>query len=226
MASYRHVSDECHHDAMTAPTGPSPENPDEPSSRVFLAEPDPVWAEQYAEEEQLIRSALGPTLRSIHHAGSTAVPGLPAKPVVDIVLTVENPGDEPTYVAALESAGYTFAHREPEWHEHRLLKKGIPHLPYDEVRDQPRVNLHVFPEGCDEVRRMIAFRDWLSVDAGDRQLYADAKRSLATQSWRRVQDYADAKTEVVAAIMERALAAADQSSKGDGSPAPTRTTSG
>ena len=211
---------------MTEPAGPSHPKQDEPPARVFLAEPDPAWVEQYAEEEQLIRSALGATLRTIHHAGSTAVPGLPAKPVVDIVLTVPSPADESSYVALLETAGYTFAHREPEWHEHRLLKKGTPHLPYDEVRERPRVNLHVFPEGCEEVRRMVAFRDWLRVDAGDRQLYADAKRRLATRSWQRVQDYADAKTDVVAMIMERALAAADQSSKGDGSPAPTRTTSG
>lgn len=226
MASYRHVSDECHHDAMTDTDGHAGVNPVEPTARVSLAEPDPAWAEQYEEEQQLIRSVLGPTLRGIHHAGSTAVPGLPAKPVVDIVLTVDRPEDESSYVAHLETAGYAFAHREPEWHQHRVLKKGLPHLPYDEVRDRPRINLHVFPEGCEEVRRMIAFRDWLSVDAGDRQLYADTKRRLATQSWQRVQDYADAKTEVVTAIMERALAAADQSSKGDGSPAPTRTTSG
>jgi GrpB-like predicted nucleotidyltransferase (UPF0157 family) len=84
------------------------------------------------------------------------------------------------------------------------------------------VNLHVFPHGCDEVRRMLAFRDRLRRNGGDRQLYEDTKRSLAGRTWDRVQDYADAKSDVVADIMGRAL----QASNGEGSPAPTRTTSG
>jgi GrpB-like predicted nucleotidyltransferase (UPF0157 family) len=204
--------------------------PREPAPQVFLADHDEAWAGQYAAEESSIRTVLGPTLVSIHHAGSTAVPGLPAKPVIDIVLTVQDPTDESSYVHPLEAAGYTFHHREPDWHQHRLLKRGTPHLPYDQPRDQPRVNLHVFPEGCDEVRRMLAFRDWLVRDEADRRLYARTKRELAGRPWETVQDYADAKTQVVAEIMERAieraLRAEGQPSNGEGSPAPTRTTSG
>jgi GrpB-like predicted nucleotidyltransferase (UPF0157 family) len=196
--------------------------PRESSPHVFISEPDPAWAEQYAVEESLIRAALGAVLVEVHHAGSTSVPDLPAKPIVDILLTVESPVDEAAYVAPLEATGYTFHHREPHWHEHRLFKKGTPHFSEDRPADQPRVNLHVFPVGCEEVRRMLAFRDWLTVNADDRHLYAETKRRLARQRWERVQDYADAKTDVVTAIIERAL----QPSKGDGSPAPTRTTSG
>ena len=190
---------------------------------VFLAEPDLAWASQHAAEERLIRGALGSTLRGVEHVGSTSVPGLVAKPVIDIVLTVEEPAAEAAYVPPLESLGYLLHHREPHWHQHRLLKKGTPHWSADRP-DGPRVNLHVFPAGCDKVRRMLAFRNWLRVDETDRRRYEDTKRRLASMAWRSVQEYADAKTDVVAAIMERALAA--QPSKRDGSPAPTRTTSG
>ncbi len=199
--------------------------PRETAPQVVLAEPDPAWASQYAAEESLITAALGPALSAIHHAGSTSVPGLAAKPVVDIVLTVADPTDEAAYVPPLEGVGYVLHHREPEWHEHRLLKKNAPHFSSDAQERLPHVNLHVFAEECEEVVRMLAFRDWLRVDDDDRRLYEDTKRTLAGQSWTNVQGYADAKTDVVTQIMARALAFA-QASNRDGSPAPTRTTSG
>ena len=198
--------------------------PRETTPQVVLEEPDPAWAEQYAVEESLIRDALGEVLVAVHHAGSTSVPGLAAKPVVDILLVVEDPEAEDAYVGPLESVGYVFHLREPHWNQHRLLKKGTPHFSPDRPPG-PRVNLHVFPGDCEEVRRMLAFRDWLRVDETDRQLYEDTKRRLAARQWDVVQDYADAKTEVVTQITERALAVA-QASNRDGSPAPTRTTSG
>ena len=190
--------------------------------QVVIADPDPVWAEQYATEEALIRGALGPALRTIDHAGSTSVPELAAKPVVDILVTVEDAGDEAAYVQPLQSAGYVFHLREPHWHEHRLFKKGTPHFSPDRPEGEPRVNLHVFPDGCEEVRRMLVFRDWLRSHPADRRLYEQVKRDLAARTWEAVQDYADAKSEVVAEIVERAL----QATNGEGSPAPTRTTSG
>ena len=196
--------------------------PREQVSRIVLAEPTDVWARQYAVEDALIREAVGDALTGLHHAGSTSVPGLAAKPVVDIILTVPDASDEDGYVPALESVGYVFHLREPHWHEHRLLKKGVPHFDADRSPDLPAVNLHVFPEGSEEARRMLAFRDHLRSHDDDRRLYEETKRELATRSWAQVQDYADAKTDVVTDIMERAL----QTSKGEGSPAPTRTTSG
>lgn len=198
----------------------------EGAPQIFLSEPDEAWVTQYAAEERRICEALGPLPCAVHHAGSTAVPGLPAKPVIDILLTVPDTSDEAAYVQPLEAAGYTFYLREPHWHQHRLFKSGTPHLPYDEPRTRPRVNLHVFPDGCDEVHRMLVFRDWLTENEDDRILYAKTKRRLAADSWERVQDYADAKTDVVNGILRRALQGRVQPSKGEGSPAPTRTTSG
>ncbi|QBR94542.1 GrpB family protein [Nocardioides euryhalodurans] len=163
-------------------------------SDVFLVEADPAWPAEYARQEARVRSALGDVVVELHHAGSTSVPGLAAKPVIDMVLVVPDASDEAAYVEGLRAAGYVFRLREPEWFEHRLF--------WDQ---DPRVNLHVFGAGCEEVDRMLAFRDHLRRHEADRATYERTKRALAARSWDRVQDYADAKSEVVADIMTRAL---------------------
>ncbi|HEU4489512.1 MAG TPA: GrpB family protein [Jiangellales bacterium] len=162
---------------------------------VVLADPDPGWA--IAAEEFLhdIRQALGAEALVAEHVGSTAVPGLPAKPVLDLVVGVREPADEATYVPALEALGYRLHIREPEWHEHRFL-----------VRPDPVVQVHVFAAGSTEIDRMVAFRDHLRRDAGDRDLYLRTKRDLASRTWAYVQDYADAKSDVVEEILRRATA--------------------
>jgi GrpB-like predicted nucleotidyltransferase (UPF0157 family) len=160
--------------------------------RVVLQEYDPRWPEQFAREEKRIREALGERVLRVEHVGSTSVPGLVAKPLIDILLVVDDPGDEPAYVPALEAAGYRLRIREPDWHQHRLLKG-----------PDVDVNLHVFGPGSPEVERMVRFRDHLRADRADRELYAATKRSLAERRWRHVQNYADAKTEVVEAILTR-----------------------
>jgi GrpB-like predicted nucleotidyltransferase (UPF0157 family) len=173
--------------------------PPGPGTEVVLVDYDESWPRVYLRQESRIRAALGRAALEVHHAGSTSVPGLSAKPVIDVVLVVAEPGDEATYVAHLESAGYVLHLREPAWHEHRLL------------RDRsPQVNLHVFGPGCEEVARMLAFRDHLLRDAVDRRLYESTKRALAARRWDRVQDYADAKSAVVADIMGRALRSASR----------------
>lgn len=161
--------------------------------KIVLADYDPEWLRQFAGEAAKIRAALGPRALAVEHAGSTSVPGLPAKPIIDIVLVVPDSSDEPSYVPALESAGYTLRIREPEWHQHRMLKGA-----------NPNVNLHVFSQGCEEVERMLRFRDWLRAHDDDRDLYARAKRELARRDWAYVQHYADAKTAVVEEIIARA----------------------
>jgi GrpB-like predicted nucleotidyltransferase (UPF0157 family) len=138
--------------------------------------------------------ALAEAALELHHAGSTSVPGLAAKPVIDIVLVVADSADEASYVPGLEATGWTLRVREPDWFEHRCLKT------FD-----PASNLHVFTAGCDEVGRMLAFRDHLRADAADRRLYEETKRTLAAERWAVMQDYADAKSEVVAVIMQRAM---------------------
>jgi GrpB-like predicted nucleotidyltransferase (UPF0157 family) len=165
------------------------------SGRIELVDYDPTWPRRYAEVAARIREAIGATAVVLEHAGSTSVPGLSAKPIIDVVLGVPASTDEDTYVPALEAAGFEFAIREPEWHEHRLFR-GV----------DPRTNVHVFSADCPEIARMISFRDWLRTHPEDRERYEREKRRLAERTWVTVQDYADAKTDVVRAIVARAEA--------------------
>jgi GrpB-like predicted nucleotidyltransferase (UPF0157 family) len=156
---------------------------------------DPAWPVQYAAEEAKIRAALGEAALVLEHVGSTSIPGISAKPIIDIVLAVDDSADEAAYVPALVAEGYRLHIREPDWHEHRLLKGAAP-----------VVNLHVFSVGSPEVTRMVAFRDRCRSHPEERDLYLAAKQALAARTWRYVQHYANAKSEVVEAIIARALA--------------------
>ena len=160
---------------------------------ITLAEYDPAWPELFEREAERIRMALGDRALRLEHTGSTSVPGLAAKPIIDITLLVPDSADEPAYAPALEAAGYVLRIREPHWLEHRLFKG-----------PDTDVNLHVFSEGCVELDRMVGFRDWLRAHPDDRELYERTKRELATRTWRHVQHYADAKTGVVEEIIARA----------------------
>jgi GrpB-like predicted nucleotidyltransferase (UPF0157 family) len=156
---------------------------------------DPEWPALYAREERRIRAALGDRVLAIEHTGSTSVPGLAAKPIIDITMIVRDVLDEDAYVPDLEAAGYILRIREqePDWYDHRVFKG-----------PDTNVNLHVFSEGCVELERMVGFRDWIRVHDDDRELYERTKRELLNRQWTYVQLYADAKTEVVEEIMARA----------------------
>jgi GrpB-like predicted nucleotidyltransferase (UPF0157 family) len=162
---------------------------------IRLADPDPSWAAQYAHEEQRIQAALGPRALQVEHVGSTSVPGLAAKPAIDIVLVVIDSADEAGYLPHLGAAGYALQFREPDWYEHRFLHD-----------HDPDVQVHVFSVGCPEVERMLLFRDRLRTQPEERELYARTKRELAAQRWDYIQDYADAKSSVVEGIISRAQA--------------------
>ena len=161
--------------------------------RIQIVDYNPEWPRLFAHEAERIRAVLGEQVVSIEHAGSTSVPGLAAKPIIDIVLVVPNSADEPAYVPALEAAGYVLTIREPDWYEHRVLKG-----------PDTNINLHVFSAGCPEIERMLLFRDWLRSNPSDRQLYERTKRELASKDWKYVQNYADAKNDVVDEILARA----------------------
>jgi len=169
------------------------------SGPILLVDSDSTWRHQYQEEAQRILTALGDRALRIEHVGSTSVPGLLAKPIIDLALVVAESSNEPDYAAALETAGYRLHLREPGWYEHRLFKGA-----------DRGVNLHVFSSGCPEVERMVRFRDWLRTRSDDRELYARTKRALAEQNWKYTQNYADAKSAVVEEIMARALRDSDR----------------
>jgi GrpB-like predicted nucleotidyltransferase (UPF0157 family) len=160
--------------------------------RIELVDYDPDWPRQFQREADRIRTVLGDQALRIEHVGSTSVPGLCAKPRIDIVLVVPDSSDEPAYVPAMEQAGYRLRIREPDWFQHRVIKG-----------PDTDTNIHVFSEGCSEIDRMTRFRDWLRHHPEDRDLYATEKRALAQREWKYVQNYADAKTAVIDQIIAR-----------------------
>lgn len=168
--------------------------PERLEGTIYLAPYDPKWPERFAELAGRIRRALGPKAMLLEHVGSTSVPGLSATPIIDMVLAVADSADEASYVPSLESAGFVLPIREPDWYQHRLLKTV-----------EGDANLHVSSRGCEEIDRMLAFRDWLRTHADDRRLYEETKKRLAARTWTYIQHYADAKSDVVRQILERAL---------------------
>jgi GrpB-like predicted nucleotidyltransferase (UPF0157 family) len=164
-----------------------------PGGRIRLVECDPAWPELFEREAVRIRGVLGQAVRLLEHVGSTSVPGLMAKPIIDMLLAVPDSSDESAYVPPLEHAGYVLRIREPNWFEHRVFKG-----------PDTDINLHAFSEGCAEIKRMLLFRDWLRTHPEDRALYQRVKQELAGRTWRYTQNYADAKTAVVDEIIARA----------------------
>ena len=160
---------------------------------VQIVDYDPEWPRLFEREAERVRTALGDQVLMLEHIGSTAVPGLAAKPKIDMLLVVADSADEAAYVPKLEVAGYVLQIREPDWHEHRMFKG-----------PDTDVNLHVYTLGCPEIERVLLFRNWLRSHASDRQLYERTKRELARMDWKYMQNYADAKTAVVEEILARA----------------------
>lgn len=160
---------------------------------VHLAEYDPSWPERFDREAERIATALGERALLIEHVGSTSVPDLTAKPTIDVLLVVANSADEGAYLPAMEAAGYVLRIREPEHDEHRMF-----------VDRAGGVQVHVLSEGCPEIERYLIFRNRLRSDPADRALYERTKRELAARTWRYVQNYADAKSDVVEEIIARA----------------------
>jgi GrpB-like predicted nucleotidyltransferase (UPF0157 family) len=163
--------------------------------RLRIVEYDASWPELFEREAARIRAVLGERALRIEHTGSTSVPGLAAKPIVDMLLVVADSANEATYLPDLESAGYVLRIREPDWYEHRVFKG-----------PDTDVNLHVLTIGCEEIDKIVLFRDWLRAHPADRELYEQTKRALVQRDWQYTQQYADAKTEVIEAIIARARA--------------------
>jgi GrpB-like predicted nucleotidyltransferase (UPF0157 family) len=161
-------------------------------AEISVVDYDERWSMRFREIAERVRQALGEDALGVEHIGSTSVPGLAAKPIVDVLLTVSDINNEAAYVPALESAGFLLRVREPA---HRMMRTP--------ARD---VHVHVYEPGRPEARDYIDLRDWLRVDAEDREVYAATKRMLARQQWNDMNDYADAKTEVIYDLLARARA--------------------
>ena len=156
--------------------------------RVRLSPYRPEWAERFAAERERIAAALGPAAERIEHVGSTSVPGLDAKPIVDILVAVADPAD-PGVGSALEAAGYVLRVDEER---HRMFRTP--------ERD---VHVHLWVAGTDDVTRHLEFRDRLRASEADRRAYSELKHRLAEREWADINDYADAKGALIAEILAR-----------------------
>lgn len=163
-----------------------------PIENVAVVAYDPLWPNIYSALASKIMIELGSNLLEIDHVGSTAVPGLAAKSIIDIDLTVADAADEKTYVSALENLGYRLIVREPRFHGHRLFH-----------HDNPRVNLHVFTQDTPETARHLLFRDWLRQSEKDCKLYANAKFEAVKDCSFDIQKYHENKSKVVHDIYQR-----------------------
>ena len=143
-----------------------------PTRPIAVVDPDPCWPALFEELAGRVRGALGDRVLALEHVGSTSVADLPAKPIIDIDLTVRDSSDEPAYLPALEQVGFVLQIREPRWHEHRCLVATAP----------PPANLHVWSPDSPEAIRHRMFRDWLRDHPEDRARYADTKRVSAAES--------------------------------------------
>ncbi|CZT15614.1 related to GrpB domain protein [Ramularia collo-cygni] len=168
---------------------------------IAIVPPNPSWPAHFAHIKSIITTALPPsTALCISHVGSTSVPNLPAKAVIDIDLTISNPVAEENYVPALERAGFQFLFREPEWCQHRFFVMNEPY----------HCNLHVFRPGAAELVRHLIMRDWLISCEADRELYASVKMGAAEISARLGEtqvEYNSRKQQVIRQILERAFRA-------------------
>ncbi|HEX8557029.1 MAG TPA: GrpB family protein [Pyrinomonadaceae bacterium] len=159
---------------------------------------DPDWPKRFETHAKVIADALGDSALRIEHVGSTSVPGLAAKPIIDILVVVADSADEAAYVPQLEAAGYVLRVREPDWNEHRMFRTS-----------EKDVHIHVYSAGCPEVERNLTFRERLRRNAKDRRRYEQTKRELAAQEWPDMNAYADAKTEVIESILAASRAAGE-----------------
>lgn len=157
---------------------------------LALVDYDPRWSDAYLEHEQRIRVALGPAAVQIEHIGSTSVPELAAKPIIDVLVTVEDISAEEDYLDPLRRAGYNLRVREPG---HRMVR----------TTDRD-VHVHIMEAGNEAAEDYLLFRNHLRADADDRGLYERTKRALLEQDWADMNAYAEAKTAVITEIKQRA----------------------
>lgn len=188
--------------AGVAVPGPEPEAPaggkfddvlvgGEERRAVVMVDYDPEWPRRYEQEAARIGAALGDRVLRIDHIGSTAVPGLGAKDVVDICIVVADPEDEGAYREDVEALGYELRVTEPGHRAFRTV-----------ARD---ANLHVYGAGSGEPGKYLLLRDHLRRSAEDRRAYEDLKRRLAArQVWDDVNYYAEAKGGLIAEMLRRA----------------------
>ena len=154
---------------------------------------DSEWPRKYQKHADRIKAALGDVAQKIEHIGSTSVPGLAAKPIIDMLVVVPDSSDESAYLGQLQSVGYELRVREPDFEEHRMMRT-----------PEKDVHIHIFSPGSFEAARYLIFRNRLRSDREALSRYEAVKRELAAKDWPDMNAYADAKTKVIEEIIASA----------------------
>ncbi|MEO2035913.1 MAG: GrpB family protein [Planctomycetaceae bacterium] len=165
---------------------------------IEIADYDLLWSDVFHKHATLMTRVLGIAAWQIEHIGSTSVPGLGAKPIVDVLLVVEDSAVESSYRTRLEKAGYQLRVCEPDFHEHRMFRT----LKRD-------VHVHVYSINCPEIQWHLTFRNRLRTNPAERRLYEQAKRTLAQQEWTDMNAYAEDKSDIIEHIIGAAQAAGE-----------------
>lgn len=166
---------------------------------LHIVDYNPSWVKDFSDLQFRIREALGPVALDVHHVGSTSVPGLSARSVIDVDLVVADPADEASYVPALEAAGFTLYFRQPAYYGHRFL--GC---------QTPDTNIHVYGPNCPDTARHLIFREWLNEHPEDRDKYAAVKREVAAVAEEKSEtgnQYGKRKEWVIREILDKAFRA-------------------
>ena len=158
--------------------------------KIVVAPYSPDWTEQFKTEAALLKTALGDLVLKIHHVGSTSVPGLPAKPIIDIMLLVSQVGDYVACIEPLQALGYSYVYH-PRNQDRRFFKKGVPRSHH----------LHIVAQDSPELWRHLAFRDALRADADLRRQYAALKQASAARYGDRRTAYTAGKTDFIEAVL-------------------------
>ncbi len=163
---------------------------------VIIVEYDPRWPELYEEEKSVVMATVGGMVRSIEHIGSTSVPGLGAKPIIDIVAGVEGPSEADECVALLAGVGYddvTPQPDNPDWYY--CLGRRL---------DGAYCHLHLMRQGSRFMEGHVLFRDHLRANPDVAREYQELKRVLAERHRDDRPGYGEAKTGFIESVVERA----------------------
>ncbi len=164
---------------------------------IEIVAADPAWPQRFEQERALLEEAIGPWLTGgIHHVGSTAVPGLPAKPVIDILAGVESLESSRACFGPLEALDYQYAPYRPD-EMHWFCKPSPAHRTH---------HLHLVPTGSPRYDAELRFRDALRKDGNLAREYAELKRELAARHREDREAYTDGKAPFVAGVLARANA--------------------
>lgn len=160
--------------------------------KIEIVPYDPAWPERFQVHAGRLKRALGNMALRIEHIGSTSVPGLAAKPIIDVLVVVPNSAEESSYLPQIVGAGYELRVREPDFEEHRMFRTP--------KRD---AHIHILSRSSPEIDRYLLFRDHLRRDPAACRRYQELKLQLSTRDWDDMNEYAAAKT----SFIENAIAA-------------------